>query len=516
MTPNNALLAEQRLSSPLWRLNNLYYIIDKTGNKTRFQINWAQEELFKNLWHCNVILKARQLGISTFICLLFLDRCLFNSNISAGIIAHTLEDSEMMFRRIKFAYDNLPEALKSARACNIDRVRELTLSNGSSLRVGTSMRGQTLQYLHISEFGKICAKYPDKAREIITGSLNTLAAGQYCFIESTAEGKEGYFYDLCKAAQAFEQSGDDMSFLDFKFFFFPWWKEQNYRLSTIMTIPLDLREYFKGLEAKGIQLSHEQKCWYAARYITQGEDMKREYPSTPEEAWQATEAGLYYGKHLIEARSEKRVGSIPYDKTVPVHTAWDLGFNDSTCIWFFQLVGKEIHLIDYIEGSGESLAHWLGVVKSKPYVYGKHLAPHDIMAHEYSSGMTRQASAKKMGIELTAVPKLNVNEGIDQTRNILNRCWFNEQNCQQGIRALEAYKKEWNDRQGCWASHPLHNWASHGADAFRVLATGLHIVGEKHLTPEALDKIRQEALGISEDRGFFNYGNSFPMLSSYG
>lgn len=81
------------------------------------------------------------------------------------------------------------------------------------------------------------------------------------------------------------------------------------------------------------------------------------------------------------------IGHIPYDKTVPVFTAWDLGFNDSTCIWFFQLVGKEIHLIDYVEGSGESLAHWLGVVKSKPYTYEKHLALHDVMAHEFSSGM---------------------------------------------------------------------------------------------------------------------------------
>src|SRR5690606_27709129 len=180
-------MAESGLSDPLWRLNNLYWIIDKSGNKSLFQLNWAQQQLYDDMWYMNLILKARQLGISTFVSLLFLDRCLFNSNQHAGIIAHTREDAEAMFRRVKFAYDSLPAELKAVRQVNTDNARELQLSNGSSLRVGTSMRSSTLQYLHISEFGKICAKFPDKAREIVTGSLNALAPGQYVFIESTAE-----------------------------------------------------------------------------------------------------------------------------------------------------------------------------------------------------------------------------------------------------------------------------------------------------------------------------------------
>ena len=204
--------------------------------------------------------------------------------------------------------------------------------------------------------------------------------------------------------------------------------------------------------------------------------MMREYPSTADEAWEQSNEGLYYGKQISQARLEKRIAFVPYDETFPVFTAWDLGYNDSTAIWFFQVLGKEIRLIEYIEGSGESLAHWLGVVKSRAYAYEKHLAPHDVMAHEYSSGMTRQASARKMGINLIPVPKVAVIPGIDQVRNILNRCWFDERKCAQGIKCLENYKKEWNDRAGCWSSQPLHNWASHGADAFRTLATGLHIV----------------------------------------
>jgi hypothetical protein len=426
------------------------------------------------MWYCNVILKARQLGISTFVCLLFLDRCLFNSNLSAGIIAHTLEDAQQMFRRVKFAYDSLPEELKKHITADNDTSQMLKFSNGSSIRVGISLRSSTFQYLHISEFGKICAKYPDKAQEIITGSLNTVAPGQYIFIESTAEGKEGYFYDICKRSQNMKSS--DLSKLDFKFHFFPWFKEYEYRIGSNIPFTQEMTEYFDHLSSIGIPLDHEQKCWYAARHATQGEDMRREFPSNPEESWAVSNEGLYYGKLMNIARAEKRVGNIPYDESLPVHTAHDLGYNDCNSIWFFQIYAKEIRLIDYVEGSGESLAYWLGVMKSKPYVYEKHLAPHDIMVHEYSSGMTRQASARKMGINLLPVQKVEIIPGIDAVRNMLNRCWFDEKKCERGIKCLENYKKDWDDRHACWRSSPLHNWASHGADAFRTLATGLHYV----------------------------------------
>ena len=364
---NEITLAEQRLSDPEWRMRHLYHIVDKNGRKILFEPNWAQAQLGRDLWFCNVILKARQLGVSTYICLLFLDRCLFNSNVAAGILADTRENAENLFKKIQFSYDHLPDALKAARPATIDSARELVFSNGSSLRVATSMRGATLQFLHVSEFGKICARFPQKANEIISGSLNTIAAGQYIFIESTSEGREGHFYDLCKQSEALAQQAKELSKLDFKFHFFPWWKEPGYRLESPVVISPDMAEYFLSLESQGIRLDAEQKWWYTARQVTQGENMKREFPSTPEEAWQSAVDGAYYSRQLVQARVEKRIGHVPYDETVPVCTAWDLGFNDSTAIWFFQVVGNEIHLIDYIEGSGESLAYWLGVVNSTLY-----------------------------------------------------------------------------------------------------------------------------------------------------
>ena len=408
--------------------------------------------------------------------MLFLDRCLFNPNKSAGIICHTREDAELMFKRVKYAYDNLPLYIKSSVTATIDSARELVFNNGSSIRVGTSMRGSTLQYLHISEFGKICAKYPEKSIEIITGSLNTIAAGRYCFIESTAEGREGYFYEMCKTAQDHLKQEKDLSPLDFKFHFFPWHKEQSYRIGNQLALQQESLDYFESLSSRGIALDDEQKYWYAARYSTQGDEMLREYPSTPDEAFEQANEGLYYGRLISLARVEKRITFVPWDRELPVYTCFDLGFNDSTAIWWVQLLRNEIRLIDYTEGSGESLSHWLTLVKSKPYAYEKHLAPHDIMNHEYSTGMTRQAFGRKMGINLIPVPKTGVIEGIDLCRGLLHRCWFDEKKCAQGIVALDNYKKEWDDKHGCWRSQPLHNQYSHGADAFRTLACGMNLL----------------------------------------
>jgi hypothetical protein len=496
MITSDIKAAQQLLNDPYWRLNHLYWIVDKAGNKKLFKLNWAQEKLYHDMWYCNLILKARQLGISTFVCLLFLDRCIFNSNVSAGIIAHTREDAEMLFRRVKFAYDNLPAEIKILRIANTDNARELHLSNGSTLRVGTSMRSSTLQYLHISEFGKVCAKYPDKAREIVTGSLNAIATGQHVFIESTAEGREGYFYEMCKQAQATRDAGKELSPLDFRFHFFPWHAHKGYRIECeSVELPSHMQGYFSRLEAiLGHTLDSSQKAWYIKRMVTQGEDMKREFPSTAEEAFEVSNEGLYYGRQMVEARQDGRIRSVYYDANMPVHTAWDLGYNDSTAIWWYQVCGQEIHLLEYYENSGEPLTHYLQIVKSKPYSYGKHIVPHDAAAHEYSTGLSRIEVARNQDIVFTVAPNIAIIEGIDATRNLLNRCWFDEIKCADGIKALENYKKEWNDKHGCWSSRPLHNFASHGADAFRMMAVAINKLNKKGISVEEWRYLRAKFL----------------------
>src|SRR5690606_3423839 len=154
--------------------------------------------------------------------------------------------------------------------------------NGSSIQVSTGYHSDTLQRLHVSEFGKICRKYPDKAQEIVTGAFEAVGLGNQVTLESTAEGREGYFFDYTQIARRLQASGKPLTLMDWQFHFFPWHQEQAYRLDPAgVVVPQWMHEYFAQLEAKfGIRTSAAQQAWYAKKAETLHDDMKREYPST--------------------------------------------------------------------------------------------------------------------------------------------------------------------------------------------------------------------------------------------
>lgn len=463
-----------------WRLNNLYFITDRHGKKVRFRMTPEQLDYFEGLHTRNIILKARQLGFTTEQCIIQLDAALFES-AKCALIAHTLNDAKRLFReKVKYAYDHLPEQIRKANPARNDAAGELVFAKGGSLYVSTSFRGGTLRYLHVSEFGKICAKYPDKAREIVTGAFEAVAADCVVTIESTAEGRAGYFFDFSQAAEKQKITGAPLGKLDWKFFFFPWWRSPEYQVEPLSPAPQRLQDYFKELEAKHcIKLSEGQKAWYVAKERTLGDDMKREYPSTPAEAFQQSVEGAYYAKQFAKLYASQRIGQLPDNSHQAVHTFWDIGVGDSTAIWFVREVGEEFHVVDYYENSGEGLRHYMKVLKDKGYQYGEHWGPHDIDNREFGSdGKTRRELAKegyeidgqKYAIKFNVVPKLGVDEGIEQVREILPRCAFDDAMCEEGLNALENYRKEWDEKHGCWKDKPLHDWSSHGSDAFRYFA----------------------------------------------
>ena len=305
MASDPAQRAEELFSDRHWRLNHLYTIRDERGMAIPFRMNATQELLYRQLSHLNIILKARQLGCTTFLQLLLLDACLFNSNVSAGIVAHNREDAEAFFDdKIKFAYDNLDPEIKKAIPATQDSAKSLTFANGSRIRVGTSLRSGTFQYLHVSEFGKVCAQFPSKAKEIVTGAFNTVHAGQFIAVESTAEGQGGYFHDMVMAAKRHAEQGKELTPLDFKFHFHPWWRDPGYTLDEPVTVTTADQRYFADLADKGIRLTDGQKAWYLKKAQVQGEDMKREYPATPEEAFAAAIEGAYYAEGLKTALEE--------------------------------------------------------------------------------------------------------------------------------------------------------------------------------------------------------------------
>ena len=222
---------QEQLNDKLYRLTHLYYITNKSGEEILFNLNWAQLQLYEKEWHQMLVLKARQLGVTTYFSINFLDDCFWHANTSAGIIAHRKEDAEDIFKKkVKYAYDRMPSWTRTFNSATNDRAGELAFENGSSYRVSTGFRSGTYQRLLVSEFGKICAKSPDVAREIVTGSLNTVSIDQIIAIESTAEGREGYFYEYCKRAEEMKEREEKLSKMDMRFFFFPWYEEESYRI----------------------------------------------------------------------------------------------------------------------------------------------------------------------------------------------------------------------------------------------------------------------------------------------
>lgn len=185
--------------------------------------------------------------------------------------------------------------------------------------------------------------------------------------------------------------------------------------------------------------------------------------------------GSYYAKYMNDAREEERITNVTWNKQSRVYTAWDIGYGDSTAIIFYQLAGKEIHIIDYYENHGEGLPHYAKVLVSKPYVYADHFAPHDIDAHSFSSGLSAREVAAELGIKFIPLPtlKLTVENGIEALRGIFPRFWIDEKKCKALISALENYRKEFDQKHSVYKSRPVHDWASHGADAARYMAIAI-------------------------------------------
>lgn len=197
----------------------------------------------------------------------------------------------------------------------------------------------------------------------------------------------------------------------------------------------------------------------------------------------AVARGSYYGKVLQAAKDAGRIATVPADPALLVHTAWDLGVGDSTAIWFFQFhrVGPvgEFRFIDFYEASGEGLAHYAGVLASKGYNYGKHIAPHDINVRELGSGKSRIETAEGFGIRFDVCPNIPVDDGIEAARQCISSAWFDQTKCGPGLDSLWSYQKEWDDHHGVYRTKPLHDWTSHAADAFRYAAVGFKTKEEK-------------------------------------
>lgn len=309
---------KSKLVDQWWRLNNLYYITNTQGQKVLFKMNAAQQVLFSNMWFFNIILKARQLGFSTAIQIFILDSALFNKDLECGVIAQGKKQAQKIFRtKILYPYKHLPEWLRSSIPSVRLNSEEIEFDNGSTVSVSTSFRSGTLNILHVSEFAKICAEREDKAEEVMSGTLNAVHPGNIAFIESTAEGAAGHYFDLCQEARELLDAGLPLTDLDFKFFFFPWWDEPSYSMPVPeqgLMLTKAQTKYFSSLEkALGRKIPLERISWYIAKERQQKTKMKQEFPSTPEEAFLTSGRKVFDNDDLLIAKGGVKPPLLIYD-----------------------------------------------------------------------------------------------------------------------------------------------------------------------------------------------------------
>lgn len=487
--PANAEELERCLRDPYWRLSSgfLYKITtkgedDDAGTSIPFVPNWAQRLFIENIWYRNVILKARQLGFTTLIAIAWLDHALFNKDQRCGIIAQDREAAEAIFRdKVKYAYDNLPDEIRERFPLATDSKSELLFAhNNSSVRVATSMRSGTIHRLHVSEFGKICARYPDKAEEVMTGSIQAVPQNGIVVIESTAEGATGEFYEIVKRARAMRHSHEKLTKRDYRFHFYPWWQEPRYRMdSTAVPIEVEKHDYFEEIEADaGCTIDPEQRAWYVATekadFPGREERMWQEYPSTPDEAFQQSTKGHYYTKVLAEVTKRGGITQVPV-LDLPVYTFWDIGNSDGCAVWFVQTLRGEDRFIGYYEEHNEDLRHYARKLQELGYVFGAHFLPHDAdhkRLSDYNHSIKEMLMGLMPGQRFVVVPIITeLQTGIEATRKHLKGAWFDRERCEEGLQRLRNYRKKFSRSEGRYINQPdKSNGCSEGADAIRQWA----------------------------------------------
>ena len=204
------------------------------------------------------------------------------------------------------------------------------------------------------------------------------------------------------------------------------------------------------------------------RLVEIGEMTSEEFEQEWYCSFESAIKGAYYAKQLAQARKDGRIKSVPYDTAIPVHTVWDLGIGKNLAIGFYQKPGREVHLIDYWQGNEkEGIPEAIKALQFKPYVYGKHFAPHDIKATEQGTGKTKLETAKTLGIKFEVVQNIGLDNGINAGRLMFDRLWVDDEKCEYWLDAISQYHQEWDDTRGMFTEKPYHDWSSHCADVHR-------------------------------------------------
>ncbi len=504
---------ERILRDPAWRLGNLYSIkTEDRGERIPFEPREEQKTVINHLLEKPdeplYIIKARRLGMSTAIGLTMADAAAWQGGLQCSLIDQTQADAQRKMAEImRYALLNLRPDLQAELRFPKLNDTELQVVNmgalgtpagsdsgsaksgeaaegaeegddegaqeraeGSRIYAGRNARGGTNNFLWISEWGPIAATDPKRSQEIRTGALPSARRGRRVVETTWYGGKAGDLWEVIKPI--LERDPNRKGELHF----FPWHKDPAC-IQLTGTVDRDLEAYFKDLADRlGKTFTQEQKRWYAAAKLEQGLFIKREYPSTLEEAMTAPVEGTIYGDEITRLQAEGAMGPHKIDHSTLVHTFWDVGSPQTTVTWYLQFVGDTIRVIDVdlhtkdrpLEfTTTQRVAHIL----SKGYALGHHFLPHDASA--------LQKGGKSFATELleAGLPNIKVVRrthdiwvGINRLRQLLPRMTFRFPNCERGIEALQNYHTDKRANGTLVGEEPVHDWSSHPADALRTFA----------------------------------------------
>lgn len=493
LTADDLVDLDRKLSDPVWRLHHLYEVKDaRTGRMVPFEPTEEQADIIQAV-HVRhergiLILKARQLGMSTVICLIIADAAIWSEGIQGSIVDQTQADATLKVRgKVRAAFESMPEMIRDlfdvVKANDSEfavRMKGARADHVSTVFGGMNARGGTNQFLHVSEWGPIQHRDPVRSEEIMTGALPSAKEG-VVFIETTwMGGKRGHLWNLTERAMTTLPA--DMTDADFTLYFFPWWRDPSYTLAgNAAQVDDETRAYFAAKQtepevvAAGHVFTEGQILWYFKVALPKGLARFAEFPTTLAECFMAPVPGAVYSKLIDQARAAGRISKVEWDRKYPVYTFWDLGSPKNTRTIYVQFVGvNSIHVIDHDTDLDFSPAERVAHIKGKGYSYAGHILPHDARAQE-KSGKSYEDQLTEAGLKLIRiVPRcIEIWTGINAAAELLPRCYFDKAKTAKLVESLEAYHTREDKKTGHETSQPVHDWSSHDADAFRQIAEAI-------------------------------------------
>lgn len=483
---------QETFRNQLWRLNNLYKVqSDETGVHV-FRMRDLQLQMYNNRWYRNVILKARQLGSSTFWCLFILDSILFSDEpLRCGIIAQTVPHAKGLLGKLKFAFENLDEGIKESFGFKMKATAEKLVfttdfcKHASTVAAGITFRSDTCDILLVSELGKMAAQMPGKAREVITGAFPTVHSGGMIIVESTAEGTDGYLFDLvATATEIRDNPARSLGSTDFHLHFFAWWQKEQYQSDDPFPWSEEDERYFSRMALRGYKFTKAQKNWWARQHNTLGADIYREFPTYEAEAFMSTGRALILARPMIEAEDAGHVGPLQLRQDLPVVTCWDIG--PISAVWIYQYLGPtHLAFLEYLEGEHADFDLWKitldKLAAEKGYRYAAHAFPWDGDSKKAMTG-TAQYFAERAGFEnVCVVERQPFDLQVRVAHMMMKTCFFDREGTALGRQRLLGYRRLFNQTNSSYEERPDKGLASHGSEAW---ITGLFFQPSDIAIPE--------------------------------